>query len=78
MLPGICPCSLFHEKLVSFTFFLEGWGIDQQGVQISQDLQWKQCVESAFLLSPLLPGATQSDCLLCFPTTGGLVRAHTV
>ena len=44
MLPGICPCSLFHEKIVSFTFFLEGWGIDQQGVQISQDLQWKQTV----------------------------------
>ena len=33
----------------------------------------RRYAQSSFLLPPLLPGAAQSDCLLCF---GDLVRAH--
>ena len=69
---------LFSMKNISLSLpSFRGGGLTKKEFKLAKIFNGsRRYAQSSFLLSPLLPGVAQSDCLLCFPPTGDLLRAH--
>ena len=78
----LCPLISFHVlfSMKSMSLSLpsfRGGGLTKKEFKLTKIFNGSiRYAQSSFLLSPLLPGAAHSDCLLCFPPTWDLVRAH--